>query len=136
MTMKKTPRNEPIQNSGLRFSCPQASLHRLFCLTSWLSAAGAPTPIRTSVSTWAGSRLRCSCSVITDPRVEDGVEHVDDQVEEDEEEHHQRHDADDDGTLLRPDGVEDLASDAGEVEHRLRDDGTAQQGPDVGPDER
>src|SRR3954469_616104 len=132
MSVKTTPSTAPIQNSGFRFSDFQASLQRLFCRSLVTSSVGAASPV--VVPAWTSSWIRSCCwSVITDPRVEDGVQHVDDQVEEDEEDH-QRDDADHDRALLLAHGVVDLTPHPGQVEHRLGDDGAAQQRADVGAD--
>src|SRR3954469_3435038 len=131
MSTKIRPSTAPVQNITLRRNCAQASLHRLFWRALVTSTDGLASPVAPPACTSSWRRSSCCCSVIADPRVEDGVEHVDDQVEEDEEEHHQGDDPDDDRALLTADRVEDLAPDAGQVEHRLGDDRPAQQRADV-----
>src|SRR3954453_23985312 len=115
MSTKIRPSTAPVQNITLRRNCAQASLHRLFWRALVTSTDGLARPVVVPACTSSWSRSDCCCSVITDPRVEDGVEHVDDQVEEDEEEHEEGHDADDDGALLASDRLEDGPSQAGRL---------------------
>src|SRR3954454_14648701 len=102
-----------MTNAGLRRSWRHASLHRLrgFCGPApessmrESSAASAPPP-----PTRFGS-------VIADPRVENGVQQVDDQAHQ-QVHHHQQHDDTDDGRALAVlDAAEDEPTQAVDVEH-------------------
>src|ERR1044072_9723121 len=62
-------------------------------------------------------------SLIADPRVEHGVQQVDDEVDEQEHQNQDGHHARGRRALLAVDGLEDQASDAVDVEDALGDDG-------------
>ena len=69
-------------------------------------------------------------------RVEERVQDVDDQVRDDDEDRAEEHRALDRRQVGVDDRVVGVAPDAGDVEDRLREDGAAEQDPEVEPGER
>src|SRR5918911_1097110 len=85
-----------------------------------------------SVSKWTfRSRTTSSGSGISDPRVDDRVQHVDDQVGEDDEERADQHRALDHRQVAVLDRVVCEPADARNVEHGLGEDRAAEQHADV-----
>src|SRR5690606_3505104 len=114
MTSRTAIRTSEMMNIGLRRRSYQASLQRLAGLASFffLGLAGGGSP-----GAWfsfdgrvlgnAGpTRPNCGVSLIADPRVEHGVQHVDDQVCHDVHQHQDCHDTYDDGLLAQVNALE------------------------------
>src|SRR5690606_23952755 len=74
-------------------------------------------------------------SAIADPRVDGGVEHVDDQVDEHELDGEHQQQPLDHGVVAGVDRLDQQPAETVEVEHRLDDDGAGQQEPELQPDD-
>src|SRR4051812_36801338 len=120
-----------MTNAGLRRSWRHASLHRLrgFCgpapessMRDSSAASAPPPPTRFG-------------SVIADPRVENGVQQVDDETHQQVHQYQQDDHADDGRALPVLDAAEDEPAQAVDVEHALGDDRAAHQGAQVGAEE-
>src|SRR5687768_3143718 len=70
-------------------------------------------------------------SDIADPRIEYGIEQVDDQAHDHVDQHHDRDDGDDGRVLALVDGAEREVANPGHVEDALSDDGPGHQGAEV-----
>src|SRR6478609_9168735 len=125
MSTKTVIRLVATQNSGLRRISRQASDARerssLESPPSW----GSMRPVSATAAT----------SVMADPRVEQAVEQVHEQVDEQVDDDEDGHRPDDGGAVTRPDRVVDVATDPGDVEDALGDDGAAEQRAEVEADE-
>src|SRR3990170_369772 len=113
ISTKNTMIAPPMMAEGLRRMRRRASPHRpterSCCSRGWATAAS----------------LMASASRVADPRVDEGVAHVDDQVHEDEDERQHQHAALDDLVVASDDRLVDPASDATPREDRLGQDGAA-----------
>src|SRR5690554_2728954 len=132
---------------------------RRFCLAGGASAmTGARTATSTSASTstrpntamrfrkkrrTAGERRKpvrtsgtARASAIADPRVEQGIGEVHQQVHDDEDHGDEQHGALHQRGVLRADGVHYQPPDAGPGEDRLRENGAAQQAAELQADDR
>src|SRR5215218_2592146 len=113
-----------IQNMGRVRRSPQASRQRLLGLLSTLTVSTAATGVSSTAATKCSAERVVVRGVeksldIADPRVENGVEQVDQDVDDQVEQHHHGDEGDDRGPLAADDGVEEGVADAGDVEDAL-----------------
>src|SRR5215470_18836767 len=112
-----------------RSRCSVGSMGARSCGT----AAQRPTTTRIAAPTRAPPeartmpRERARRSGKADPGVERHIDHVDHDVEEEHGRAYREHHRLDQGHVLVDDGLDGEAADAGISEHRLRDDGAAEQ---------
>src|SRR5680860_21607 len=112
-----------MMKSLLCRSSRQASAHRL----AWRPLTSSAPVTAPWVPFWSPVCV----SLITNPRVQDGIQQVHDQVGNDEHQHEGGDDPDHHRALLRPDRLEDLLPDAGDVEDSLGHDGATHQCAEV-----
>src|SRR3989442_14559928 len=72
-------------------------------------------------------------SAVTDPRVDDDIEEIDDEVGQDEEGGEDEDDALHHGVVPREDRVDQEQSHPGPAEHRLRQDGATEERAELEP---
>src|SRR5699024_7674291 len=124
-----------ITKTGLRIRECQASPHSERGSDSVATASTARSGTSSAGATKCSLPGRASgLGDIADPRVEKGVQDVDDQVRDHEYCHQQRHDRDDLGVLAGTDGIPQVEADPGDVEDGLRDDGASHEHPQVDAD--
>src|ERR1044072_2235257 len=86
---------------------------------------------RRTGSALATSSRSSSSTAMADPRIEHGVEQVDDEVHQYEARGHEQHDALQDDEVAGVDGADQEPADARQGEDGLYDQGTADQAADV-----
>src|SRR5882757_2132606 len=92
-------------------------------------------PFRTGASATDASMPRSSVAM-ADPWIEHGVEHVDDEVHQHESGTDQQHHALQDDEIAGRDRADQQPADARQREHRLDDDGAADQSSDIDAGDR
>src|SRR5688500_6341637 len=110
----RTPSTQAVQKIGLRRRSRMASAVRLRGFSA--SSSGPVTgvaPGRVSAATTE------PMSLIADPRIEHGVEQIDDEAEEQVHDHQHADEADHERTVLGADPAEQLEPNPGDVEHAL-----------------
>src|SRR4030095_14465800 len=83
-------------------------------------------PLRAGWETASSARSSSSVAM-TDPGIEDGVEHIDDEVHDDETRGNQQHHALQDNEVAREDSADQQAADAGKRKDGLDDQRAADQ---------
>src|SRR5680860_57788 len=130
-TTKNKMSNAETMKVGLRRRSCQASDHRLRGFPT-SSGSGESPMVRAPTATSWYAAVGCEGSVISDPRVENGVEQVHEQIGEqvdDDEDGHERHDR---GRFTAVDRLVERAADTVNVEDPLGHDRAAHQGAEVG----
>src|SRR5689334_16285422 len=74
-----------------------------------------------------------SSVAMTDPRIEHGIEQVDDEIHDDEAPGHEQHHALQDDQVAGVDRADQQTAEPGQGKNRLHDDGAADQPPDIDP---
>src|SRR5712675_1632178 len=85
---------------------------------------------------WIPSSSVSSSVAMTNPGVENGVEQIDDEVHDDEAGSDQKHHALQDDEVARTDRTDQKPADSGQREHRLDNDGAADQPADIDAGDR
>src|SRR5438552_1307963 len=94
-------------------------------LTAQTKSSPSPRPRRTGETAAVSTPI--SSTAMADPRIEHGVEHVDDEIHDDEARRDEQHDALHDDEVAGVDGADQQAADAGQREDGLDDQGAADQ---------
>src|SRR4051794_3618662 len=128
--------SDDTMNSGRLRRVRQASSHR----PPGAADSSTESVAAMGVSSRSLTKWTCSaCSVlsdIADPRVQNGVEQVDEQARDDVDDHQHGDDRDDRRALASDDRLVQGTTDAGHVEDALGDDRSGHQVAEVGAQER